>query len=145
MPRNAAHDYEVRDAINQVVEASRKLLDTDERPVRRDQHPKQHGCVRAKFVVEPGLGGVSAQGLFQPGRVYDAWIRFSNGAQRDDRKPDAHGMAIKLMGVEGLKVLAAEKDATTHDFVMVDNPTFFLRDAVEYAGFSRAILKAQGK
>ena len=145
MPGNAAHDYEVREAINQVVDASRKLLDTDERPVQRDQHPKQHGCVRARFVVGKNLGDAYRQGLFQQEKVYDAWIRFSNGGQRDDRKPDAHGMAVKLMGVEGPKVLATERDATTHDFVMVDNPTFFLRGAVEYGRFSDVLLKARGK
>jgi len=145
MPGNAAHDDEVREAINHVVDASRKLLDTDARPVQRDQHPKQHGCVRARFVVAKNLGDAYRQGLFQQERVYDAWIRFSNGAQRDDRKPDAHGMAVKLMGVLGPKVLATERDATTHDFVMVDNPTFFLRAAVEYALFSDVLLKAAGK
>src|SRR5271154_1658443 len=123
MPGNTAHDYEVREAINQVVDASRKLLDTNERPVRRDQHPKQHGCVRARFIVGKDLGDAHGQGLFQHAKVYDAWIRLSNGKNRDDRKPDAHGMAVKLMGVEGQKVLASERDATTHDFVMVDNPT----------------------
>jgi len=145
MPGNTAHDYEVREAINHVVGASRKLLDTDERPVHRDQHPKQHGCVRARFVVGKNLGDAYRQGLFQEERVYDAWIRFSNGSQRDDRKPDAHGMAVKLMGVEGPKVLATERDATTHDFVLIDNPTFFVRDAVQYGLFSDVLLKAAGK
>ncbi|MFI5457641.1 MAG: hypothetical protein ACHRXM_19535 [Isosphaerales bacterium] len=145
MPGNTAHDYEVREAINHVVGASRKLLDTDERPVQRDQHPKQHGCVRARFVVGKNLGDAYRQGLFQEERVYDAWIRFSNGSQRDDRKPDAHGMAVKLMGVEGPKVLATERDATTHDFVLIDNPTFFVRDAVQYGVFSDVLLKAAGK
>ena len=145
MAGNAAHDFEIREAINRVALASRKLLDTDERPVHRDQHPKQHGCVRARYVVGKNLEDAYRQGLFQHQKVYDAWIRFSNGGQRDDRKPDAHGMAVKLMGVEGPKVLATERDATTHDFVMVDNPTFFLRDAVEYSGFSDVLLKARGK
>ena len=54
-------------------------------------------------------------------------------------------MALKLMGVEGRKVLASERDATTQDFVLVDNPTFFIRDAVEYARFSDVLLKARGK
>src|SRR5271169_4169229 len=145
MPGNTAHEYEVREAINQVAVASQKFLDTDERPVKRDQHPKQHGCVRARFIVAKNLGDAYRQGLFQEEKVYDAWIRFSNGSQRDDRKPDAHGMAVKLMAVEGPKVLATERDATTHDFVMVDNPTFFIRDAVEYGRYSDVLLKASGK
>ena len=145
MPGNAAHEYEVRESVNHAVDASRQLLDTDERPVRRDQHPKQHGCIRARFVVAKNLRHEHRQGLFEHAKVYDAWIRFSNGGQRDDRKPDAHGMALKLMGVEGQKVLASERDATTQDFVLVDNPTFFIRDALEYAQFSDVLLKARGK
>jgi len=145
MPGNFAHEYEVRESINAVVDASRKLLDTNERPVRRDQHAKQHGCVRARFIVANNLGGSHRKGLFDDGKAYDAWIRFSSGSQQDDRKPDAHGMAVKLMGVGGPKVLASEQNATTQDFVMVDNPTFFLRGAVEYSRFSEMLLKARGK
>ena len=109
MAGNAAHDYAVRDAINQVVDASRKLLDTNSRPVQRDQHPKQHGCLRARFVIGKNLESRYRQGLFQEPRLYEAWIRLSNGAQHDDRKPDAHGMAVKLMGVDGPKVLPARE------------------------------------
>ena len=145
MAGNAAHDYAVRDAINQVVEASRKLLDTSKRPVPRDQHPKQHGCLRARFVIGKNLESQYRKGLFQEPRIYEAWIRLSNGAQYDDRKPDAHGMAVKLMGVDGPKVLSAEIDPKTQDFVLVDNPTFLVRDAIEYRRFSEVLLKASGK
>jgi hypothetical protein len=145
MPGNPARDFEVREAIRQVVEASRELLDTDERPVRRGQHPKQHGCVRARFLVERNLPETCRKGLFQEQKVYDAWIRFSNGRQRDDRQPDAHGMAVKLMDVTGEKALPSERNGTTQDFVMVDHPTFFLRGAVEYARFSEILEKAEGK
>jgi hypothetical protein len=145
MTTNGTHDEKVEKAIDQVVDASGKLLDTAARPVPRDQHPKHHGCVRAKFVIAPGLGPQYGQGLFAQSKIFDAWIRFSNGGQHDDRQKDAHGMAVKLMAVEGEKSLAEEKDATTHDFVMVDNPIFFLRDAIEYGEFTGALLKAKGK
>src|SRR5262245_57221630 len=98
-------------AINTVVRVSEDLLDKTARPiVPRDQHPKQHGCVRAKFIIEPNLASIEngryCVGLFRDaGKSYDAWIRFSNGGSKDDTKPDAHGMAIKLMGVEGEKIL----------------------------------------
>ena len=70
------------------------LLDEREKPVRRGQHPKQHGCVRAQFIVE-NLPQDLRHGLFAKPHTFDAVIRFSNGASRDDRKGDAHGMAIK--------------------------------------------------
>lgn len=137
-----------REATDRIVEISQRLLDLERRPVPRDQHPKHHGCVRAKFVIKPDLGADLRKGLFQEERVYDAWIRFSNGAQRDDRRPDVHGMAIKLMDVVGQKAVRiadGEPDELTQDFVMVDHPTFFLKDAVEYAEFSQAVLKSRGK
>ncbi len=145
MPGETAHEYEVRESINHVVDASKEFLDTDARPVERDQHPKQHGCVRAWFVVAKNLPDSLRQGLFQEEKAYEAWIRLSSGAQRDDRKPDAHGMALKLMGVAGRKVLTSEENASTQDFVLIDNPTFFIRDAVEYARFSDVLLKASGR
>jgi hypothetical protein len=145
MARDSAHNFEVGRSIDEVVEASRKLLDTEKRPIERGQHPKQHACVRAKFVIARDLAATHRQGLFREEKVYDAWIRFSSGGQHDDRKPDAHGMAIKLMGVEGPKALPSERESSTQDFVMVDHPTFFLRDATEYAEFSQLLLKAKGK
>ena len=132
------------EAVRRVVEASRALLATDPKPVRRGQHPKHHGCVRAEFVVEPDLPEEYRVGLFREPKTFPAWIRFSNGGQQDDRKADAHGMAVKLMGVDGPKALDGE-DGATHDFVMVDSPVFFIRDAVDYGAFSGALLKTRGK
>ena len=133
-------------AIERVVRVSEMLLDRDAKPViRRGQHPKHHGCVRAEFIVERDLPDAYRVGLFEEPKTYPAWIRFSNGGQQDDRKPDAHGMAIKLMDVPGEKILEEEKHETTHDFVMVDNPVFFLRNAIDYGVFSDALLKAKGK
>jgi hypothetical protein len=132
-------------AIDLVVRASEQLLDRTTSPVRRDQHPKQHGTVRAEFTVLDDLRDTHRVGLFREPRTYPAWVRFSNGGQQDDRKPDAHGMAVKLMGVEGQKVLDGQEHATTQDFVLVDNPVFFLPDAVAYGAFSTALLKAKAK
>lgn len=137
-----------REAMERVVAISRKLLDLGRRPVPRDQHPKQHGCVRAKFVIRQGLEPDLRKGLFKEEKVYDAWVRFSNGAQRDDTRADVHGMAIKLMEVHGpkaVRVVQGEPDQLTQDFVMVDHPTFFIKDAYEYALFSETVLKARGK
>src|SRR4051812_29033259 len=87
------------DAIAIIADIGRQLLDPNTRPVRRDQHPKHHGCVRAEFRVDNNLPEPLRHGLFQPGAKYDALIRFSNGKGDDDRKGDAHGMAVKLLGV----------------------------------------------
>jgi hypothetical protein len=134
------------EAIAKVLAVSEALLDRTEKPVRRGQHPKHHGCIKAEFAVEPeGMPAECRVGLFAERRTYPALIRFSNGAQQDDRQADAHGMAIKLLGVPGRKILDDEVDASTHDFVLVDNPVFFLANALQYGAFSSALGKAKGK
>ncbi|MCC6574853.1 MAG: catalase family protein [Planctomycetes bacterium] len=126
--------------IARLVEQNLALLNVDERPVRRGQHPKHHGCVRAEFIVEPDLPAEFRHGLFASPRRYDALIRFSNGESRDDRRADAHGMAIKLFDVPGEKLLG---EGTTHDFILLDHPIFFIRNVEDYVGLFDALLAAR--
>jgi hypothetical protein len=106
----------------------------------RDAHPKAHGCVEAVFQVENELEPDLAQGVFVPGRSYKAWIRFSNGnedATVPDATGDGRGMAIKLLGVPGDKILTAERDAQTQDFIMINYPVFFIDDVARYIALKR--------
>ena len=103
-------------------------------PMRRDAHPKMHGLVQAEFIVEPGLPADLRGGLFaQPAR-WPAWVRFSNqdSRPRADSRPDIRGIAIKLMGVPGTKLLAEEAEAPTHDFIGISTPRFVTCDAAEF-------------
>jgi hypothetical protein len=110
----------------------------------RDVHAKAHGCVRATFTVDRDVPAAYRAGVFaEPGRAYPAWIRFSNGSSKiqADGKADARGMAIKLMGVEGAKLLDRERDARTQDFVLITGEAFFVKDARDYADFFRRVAK----
>ncbi len=123
----------IAEAITQKLESTHVAGD---RPARRDAHPKAHGCVRAVFDVEAALAPEFAQGVFQPGSRYTAWIRFSNGASdpnRPDGDGDARGMAIKVMGVPGPKLMSDEEH--TQDFILINHPVFFLDDPRDYAAF----------
>lgn len=124
------------ESIASLIQASlEKTYPPGKRPVRRDAHPKAHGCVRSTFAVNAELPENLAQGTFVPGHTYDAWIRFSNGASdpaRADAKGDARGMAIKLMGVPGAKLLPEEGNAGTQDFIMINHPVFFIDDPQHY-------------
>jgi hypothetical protein len=106
----------------------------------RDAHRKAHGCVSAKFTVLGGLPTDLAQGVLARPRSFDAVIRYSNGSQVvDDTKGDARGMAIKLMGIDGPKLLGDEAGARTQDFLLMTSPVFFVRNAKDYVGFQSAI------
>lgn len=115
----------------------RSLADryADGGPTLRDVHSKAHGCVSAVFRVVDDLEPALAVGAFVPGKSYPAWIRFSNGssdATRPDIRGDGRGMAIKLMGVPGAKLIAGERDAETLDFVLINHPVFFADDPARY-------------
>src|SRR5260370_39166429 len=72
---------------------------------KRGQHYKQHGCVRAQFEVLADIPNQFKIGLFAKPATYTAYVRFSNGGEVDDTKPDIHGIEIKLTGVPGRKGL----------------------------------------
>lgn len=110
----------------------------------RDVHAKAHGCVRAKFKINADIPADYRAGVFaDPGREYAAWIRFSNGSAKiqADKKGDARGMAVKLMGVEGDKLLEGEIKAKTQDFLLITHDAFFVKDGKDYAEFFRRIEK----
>lgn len=120
----------------EIIDAIRRAISLrfhkGDRPARRDAHAFDNGCVRAIFRVDPDLKPELQQGAFIPGREYPAWIRFSNGnfVLRSRLWPDARGMAIKLMGVPGSKLMPDERE--THDFILISHPVFFVDDLVRY-------------
>jgi len=89
--------------------------------------------VSAEFRVPDGLPDALRVGVFATPRSFQAWIRFSNGSEtpQDDGAPDGRGMAVKLLDVAGSR-------STTQDFVMINSPAFFVRNAVDYVDFQTA-------
>jgi catalase len=106
--------------------------------VHRDGHPKNQGCALASFTVPP-LDWPYRQGLFAEAKTYKAWIRFSSGNPtiQSDWYPDARGMAIKVLGVPGAKILEGDDQARTQDFLMINNPAFFIKNVQEYSQLTR--------
>ena len=120
-----------------------------QKQVLRGVHAKDHGCVKAVFEVEPSLDVEYRVGVFsEPGRRYDAWIRFSNAATLvlpDDPKgrdgkptPGSRGMAIKLLGVQGTPLLPPH-GALTQDFLLVNHPVFAFANVEDYQVLSSVL------
>ncbi len=108
----------------------------------RDVHVKTHGVVRAEFTVLPDLPPELRVGLFAQAATYKAWVRFSNAsnARAPDAKGDIRGMAIKLMGVPGRKLLDAQADAGTQDFILISAPNFPSRTPGEFDLLVKAVI-----
>lgn len=126
-----AHEAEHTAQILALFRSIQERKDGRNQPVPRSVHPKQHGCVIAELVVEPGLPDLFRFGVFRDPRVYAAVVRFSNSKQKDDRLPDGHGMAVKLLDVAGEKLHPEQREAATQDFVLIDHPVFFAKDVAD--------------
>lgn len=137
-PDEAANIAEIQ---RRSIERLQRQFPDGKRPVLRDAHPKAHGLVSAEFIVLDGLPDELRHGVFAKPGTYQALIRFSAGnvEVQDDTIPQAAGMAIKLLGVEGEKLLQRESDAKTQDFIMINAPVFFVTTLKEYVGVHEAL------
>lgn len=111
-------------------------------PDRRGQHPKAHGCVEATFTVLPNIPLELKVGIFSEPKVFKALVRFSNGKSDDDRHPDVHGMAIKVLEATGPRAVPND-GLDEQDFIMIDSETFFASDAESLLGFMKASVAAE--
>ena len=102
-------------------------------PARRDAHPKGHGCVRAIFRVLDTVPGALKAGVLAKPATFQCWMRFSNGSDtpQADKAGDVRGMAIKLMDVAGSR-------CGSQDFILINSPVLFARNAVDYVDFITA-------
>jgi hypothetical protein len=140
--------HEEQAAIDHVVEVVARMMRqryATSQPMRRGQHAKAHGTVHATVRIASDLPSELRHGVFKTPKTYDAWLRFSASsmAPASDAERDPCGLAIKLLGVEGPKVLDDPGDRTSQDFVFVNGPQFFVRDAVDYALFADGAVRAE--
>jgi Catalase len=105
----------------------------------RALHAKGAGA-HAEFVVLPDLPEHARVGLFAAPATYRAYVRFSNGSpdRQHDRKGDVRGLAIKLLGVPGKKLIPGLEDATTQDFLLIQSASTPFRNADDFVWFVRA-------
>ncbi len=137
----AAPDEEAatNDIVTNILNGLKK--DYKQPPVKRDVHTKHHGCVKAIFKVHnENIDQKYRVGIFSQNKDYQSWIRFSNGQgkPKPDKSGDVRGMAIKLMGVPGKKLLESESDEQTQDFLLINNNTFFIESLRDYTQLIKA-------
>ena len=130
--------------IDSLIASLRTKMEGDYAKTRmlRDAHPKMHGCVHGVFAVLPGLDPDLKVGLFGESRSYPAWVRFSNqnNGVSPDSKPDIRGVAIKLMGVGGTKLIDGDPGCTTHDFILISDNRFVTKDVAEFDGLVKGLM-----
>jgi hypothetical protein len=120
-------DYQNQDAV-------------DGKPLR-GFHAKFHAGFLGEFQVLPDLPDHARHGVFAVPRTFPALVRFSNGDSHinRDRKHEPRGIAIKLIGVEGRKLLPGHEDDVTQDFLATSHSvTSAVRDVRQFMYFVKA-------
>jgi catalase len=113
-------------------------------PAERALHVKRHvGAVAALAV--PELPAHLRVGPFASPRTFPAYVRYSNGtgARQHDGAPDVRGVAIKLVGVPGRKIIPGLEEAKTQDFLFIQTPATAVRDPGEFLTLIRAVAKGK--
>lgn len=130
-------------AVMQVFDKLRALTFEKHRHAVRDAHAKSHGIVRGTLTVPAGLAPELAQGLFARPGVYDVIARFSTapGDILADGVGGFRGLALKVLGVGGAKLLPDEADAVTQDFLFINHPVIPTGDVKSYLAAQRRMEK----
>src|SRR5262249_53355444 len=110
--------------------------------VHRGFHAKPHAAMSAELTVLPDLPEYARAGLFKESKTYKAVVRFSNGVGKiqNDSLPDVRGLAVKVLGVSGKKLLEGEENASTQDFLCTNGPVSLARNGAQFMAFARAAL-----
>jgi hypothetical protein len=129
-------------ATDTIVDIDLKVQ-AEKSPDLRKDHPKSHGLLWGEFKVEDNIPEALRVGIFVQPKTYPIWMRLSNAASvekrghlKSDLDPDIRAMAIKLLQVEGEKVLDDEQE--TQDFLLINHPIFFVQDAQGFANLTKA-------
>jgi hypothetical protein len=105
----------------------------------RALHAKGHGY-RVELQVQGDIPEHCKVALFSEKRTYAGYVRFSNGSgkRQSDRKGDVRGLAVKVLGVGGRKIIPGLEDARTQDFLLIQSPSTPFRGPEEFVSFVRA-------
>jgi hypothetical protein len=115
--------------------------DADKDGPLRGFHAKIHAGLMAEFQVLAELPEQARHGVFAEPRTFPAVVRFSNGDSRinPDTNHEPRGIAIKLIGVPGRKLLPGQEDAVTQDFLATSHSvTSTVRDVRQFIHFVKA-------
>lgn len=90
----------------------------------RDAHAKSHGVLVGRLTIRDDLPAHLAQGIFARPGTHEVVVRLSSapGGVRPDSIPQPRGFALKVMGVEGPRLLEGD-DGQNQDFLLVNIPT----------------------
>ncbi len=106
----------------------------------RGLHAKQHIGAWGELVVPAGLPEALRVAVFAEPRSWPVYVRFSNGSgkRQGDGVSDVRGLALKLVGVPGRKLIPGLEDKRTQDFLFIQSPDMPVRTPDDFFTLVRA-------
>jgi hypothetical protein len=131
----------IREQQEKLLKERPEIAEKTKGKLLRGFHAKPHAGLAAEFAVPPDLPPHARFGVFAEERVFPAVVRFSNGTHtlQDDKNTEPRGIAVKLIGVPGRKLLPGREDAVTQDFLATSHSvTQTVRNVRQFIAFVRA-------
>jgi len=124
----------IRELISTLLKIS-QITYTDGHHALRSVHAKSHALLEGQLRVLPDLRPELAQGIFEVPGTFPVLMRLSSspGDLLADSVSTPRGLAIKVIGVHGVRLPGSEAD-TTQDFIMINGPAFAAANARKFLG-----------
>ncbi len=115
----------------------------DERKLR-DTHPKSNGRLKGTLTVNQDILADYQYGVFQGGKSYPVWMRFSNSVEEitDDEETDFRGLGVKMFNIDGERLPEPGDELNTQDFLLLGHDGFFAGNAEDFFDFSMLVSMA---
>lgn len=140
MELNQEYPSPDEDALIKILLKEFRLIFNEENPpcrhvAVRGTHKKTVACLKGELTVEKNLPEDLSIGLFKEEKTYPTWIRLSRTFFETDMKRDSSSFSFKVLDVPGEKIL--DQNATTQDFTMRNDPTFYVKNIPDFIDFAR--------
>jgi catalase len=106
----------------------------------RALHTKSNINVAAELRIHDNLPEHARVGIFAAPQTYQAYVRYSNGGNKvqHDARGDVRGVAFKVLGVPGAKLIPGLEGATTQDFLLIQTSFVPFKNPFEFVGLVEA-------
>jgi Catalase len=125
----------IEEIVEQMAKTNREAFERHRHAIRA-AHAKSHGFLKGEMVVPDGLSEHLRQGIFARAATYPVIVRLSSGPGdiHSDTVPAPRGMAIKIIGVEGQRLLSGDQ-GNNQDFLLINNPVLSFGTVAKYKKF----------
>lgn len=129
----------IDEVVSAMAKSNQRVFDKH-RHATRDAHAKSHGFLKGELRVHKNLPRHLSQGMFAGGKTYKVVVRLSSapGDIHSDHVPAPRGMAIKVLGVEGERLLA-DDSSQNQDFLLVNIPVLTFGTVKAYVEYQKLL------